>query len=222
MGLETIQPADAALARLEEFHCIRGNNVKELGRPTVRYEINPAIFARSAAATESKPITFSVNVTIPQTKRCLLTDVNRFIRAGDPSPYRSLSEVSERLQPFIGVPDFPVVDMEAFDAETEAMKNLFSTVSESVQEALDRRQDEEIEAAKARNALRLEQSYRQDEFEATLRAENDRKTARLYEEKSQSREQSNIEKFRAALVAATSKAKPKSEAQRRAAILRGC
>jgi hypothetical protein len=122
-----------------------------------------------------------VNIIIPQTKRCLLTDVNRFIRAGDPSPYHDISEVPKSLVAFIGRPD-PPPDTSAFEAEQEAILASFSgSINESIEEELERRASEAAADAVALNAISLEQANRDDEFKAALQREHDEEVDQLYQ-----------------------------------------
>jgi hypothetical protein len=108
---------------------------------------------------------------------------NRFLAAGQPSPYRDISEVPEALRCFIDSPP-PGPDNSEWEAEQKAIADSFSgSINESVAEELERRQGQMIEDAAARNAISLSQSIRQDEFEEQLRREHDEEVAALYESK---------------------------------------
>jgi len=114
---------------------------------------------------------------------------DRFLAAGRPSPFYDLSEVPESLRAFVGMPD-PPPDISEWEAEQAAIENSFGgQINESIAEELSRKQTEEIEGARARNAISLAQADREDEFVRSVQAEHDAETELLYQEQEQKQRQ---------------------------------
>lgn len=138
----------------------------------------PTPAAATPTTTLPAAITFRVNIVVPGEPSRPYSAV--FVRAGDASPYRSLDEIPEQLRAFIGTPP-AMPDTADFEAEEQMIRDSFGPISESVAEELERRQSEAVSDAVALNAIKLEQSERQDQFERDLQAERDKETEQLYE-----------------------------------------
>jgi hypothetical protein len=139
------------------------------------------------AVSELKPaITFRTNVILPASERCLASNVNRFLAAGKPSPFTTIDEVPESLRPFVGEPAPMPIDPD-LEAEEQMIRESFGPVNESVQEYLDRKQQEAADDAVALNAIKLKQVEREDEFFADVQREHDAETEALYEQQTSKR-----------------------------------
>jgi hypothetical protein len=111
-------------------------------------------------------ITFCVNVILPPAEPGAPLK-NRFIRAGDPSPYHELSEVPEAFRAYIGMPtELPPSPQDIYDEGDP-----FEHLPENVQAMLRRRAAKELQDAAALNQLKSEQTARAQKAMATNLAE---------------------------------------------------
>ncbi|MGA7393058.1 MAG: hypothetical protein WBL40_16040 [Terrimicrobiaceae bacterium] len=144
--------------------------------------VAPVVSTASSLA-EKPPITFRVNIiTDIDPARPFASDHGRmFVHAGQPSPYRSIEQVPERLRPFIGLPE-PPQDLSHLEAEWHALDESIGAVSESVQEEIERKQSEAIAAAAAIDEVESASASREDEFFADELKRHDAEVAKFYQE----------------------------------------
>jgi hypothetical protein len=146
---------------------------------------------KTPAPTEPAPITFAQNILF----RDKTENRSIFLPAGEPSPWRDLSDVPEPLRALVGEPSFELppntptqcwVPPEMMEMEREAFRQLAGDedMDPAIRAALAARDAEHQQTVEARNKTYDEIEGRRDEAYDRVAKELTDETDRLIERKS--------------------------------------